>query len=155
VRAVDGVSFKVSRGRTLALVGESGCARVVTRSIGAAADPPARQIVGAPSGLYREKASRRSRCWRERQLAALYELRRSGGVDLPGGHRSLSPVHTIGNQILEAIRIHQKVSKKGREASARRMLERVGIKDPELCLRQYPHELSGGMRQRPSSPWRW
>jgi oligopeptide/dipeptide ABC transporter ATP-binding protein len=57
-------------------------------------------------------------------------------------------VHSIGNQLLEAIRTHQKVSKKLAREFALEVLERVGIEDPELCLRQYPHELSGGMRQR-------
>jgi oligopeptide/dipeptide ABC transporter ATP-binding protein len=150
LRAVDGVSFKVARGRTLALVGESGCGKSVTaQSVLRLIHPPG-QIVGGSIRLHRGDGEPPLEVLEERaNSAALYELR--GGraaLIFQEATAALSPVHTIGNQILEAIRIHQKISKKGATQIAHEMLERVGIKDPELCLRQYPHELSGGMRQR-------
>jgi oligopeptide/dipeptide ABC transporter ATP-binding protein len=150
VRAVDGVSFKVARGRTLALVGESGCGKSVTaHSVLRLINPPGK-IVGGSIRLHRGDGEPSLEVLEEREnSAALYELR--GGraaLIFQEATAALSPVHTIGNQILEAIRIHQKISKKGATEIASEMLERVGIQDPELCLRQYPHELSGGMRQR-------
>jgi len=150
VRAVDGVSFKVGRGRTLALVGESGCGKSVTaQSLLRLIHPPGK-IVGGSIRLHRGEGEPPLEVLEERANSpALYELR--GGraaLIFQEATAALSPVHTIGNQILEAIRIHQKISKKGATELALDMLERVGIKDPKLCLRQYPHELSGGMRQR-------
>ena len=150
VRAVDGVSFKVDRGRTLALVGESGCGKSVTaQSVLRLINPPGK-IVGGSIRLHRQGGEPPLEVLEERaNSAALYELR--GGraaLIFQEATAALSPVHTIGNQILEAIRIHQKISKKAATEIAVEMLERVGIKDPELCLRQYAHELSGGMRQR-------
>jgi oligopeptide/dipeptide ABC transporter ATP-binding protein len=150
VRAVDGVSFKLARGRTLALVGESGCGKSVTaQSVLRLIHPPGK-IVGGSIRLHRNNGEPPLEVLEERENSdALYELR--GGraaLIFQEASAALSPVHTIGNQIQEAIRIHQKISKKGAHGLAGEMLERVGIKDPELCLRQYPHELSGGMRQR-------
>jgi oligopeptide/dipeptide ABC transporter ATP-binding protein len=150
VRAVDGVSFQVARGRTLALVGESGCGKSVTaQSVLRLIHPPGK-IVGGSIRLHRNDGEPPLEVLEEHENSdALYELR--GGraaLIFQEATAALSPVHTIGNQIQEAIRIHQKISKKGAQGLAREMLERVGIQDPELCLRQYAHELSGGMRQR-------
>ncbi|HKO93531.1 MAG TPA: ABC transporter ATP-binding protein [Polyangiaceae bacterium] len=150
VRAVDGVSFQVARGRTLALVGESGCGKSVTaQSVLRLINPPGK-IVGGSIRLHRSDGEPPLEVLEERANSpALYELR--GGraaLIFQEATAALSPVHTIGNQILEGIRIHQKISKKGATELALDMLERVGIQDPALCLRQYPHELSGGMRQR-------
>jgi oligopeptide/dipeptide ABC transporter ATP-binding protein len=150
IRAVDGVSFKLARGRTLALVGESGCGKSVTaQSILRLINPPGR-IVGGSIRLYDRDGGEPLEVLEVGERSdALYELR--------GGRASfifqeaiaaLSPVHTIGNQILEAIRTHAKLSRREATKRALAMLERVGIVNPELCLRQYPHELSGGMRQR-------
>lgn len=150
VRAVDGVSFQLARGRTLALVGESGCGKSVTaQSVLRLIHPPGK-IVGGSIRLYRNDGEPPLEVLEERENSnALYELR--GGraaLIFQEATAALSPVHTIGNQIREAVRLHQKISKKGAQKLALEMLERVGIKDPELCSRQYPHELSGGMRQR-------
>jgi oligopeptide/dipeptide ABC transporter ATP-binding protein len=150
LRAVDGVSFEVRRGRTLALVGESGCGKSVTAfSILRLINPPGK-IVGGAVRLHRGIGTS--------PIDILELPERSDALqDVRGGRvafvfqeatAALSPVHTIGNQIIEAIRLHQKMSRGGARRVAAEMLDRVGIVDPELCLRQYPHELSGGMRQR-------
>jgi peptide/nickel transport system ATP-binding protein len=150
LRAVDGVSFQLARGRTLALVGESGCGKSVTaQSVLRLINPPGR-IVGGSIRLHSTDGEPPLEVLEEREnSAALYQVR-GGRVALifQEATAALSPVHTIGNQLLEAIRTHQKISKKAATQLALEMLERVGIKNPELCLRQYAHELSGGMRQR-------
>jgi peptide/nickel transport system ATP-binding protein len=150
LRAVDGVSFQLGRGRTLALVGESGCGKSVTaQSVLRLINPPGK-IVGGSVRLHRGPGEPPLDVLEERPNSpALLELR--GGraaLIFQEATAALSPVHTIGNQLLEAIRTHQKLSKREATQIALDMLESVGIKDPELCLRQYPHELSGGMRQR-------
>jgi len=150
LRAVDGVSFQLARGRTLALVGESGCGKSVTaQSVLRLINPPGR-IVGGSIRLHSSDGEPPLEVLEEREnSAALYALR-GGRVALifQEATAALSPVHTIGNQLLEAIRTHQKISKKAATQLALEMLERVGIKTPELCLQKYAHELSGGMRQR-------
>src|SRR4029079_1127977 len=150
LRAVDGVSFRLDRGRTLALVGESGCGKSVTaQSVLRLINPPGR-IVGGSIRLHRSDGEPPLEVLEEREnSAALFDLR--GGraaLIFQEATAALSPVHTIGNQLLESIRTHLRINKKGASQIALEMLERVGLEDPELCLSQYPHELSGGMRQR-------
>jgi len=150
LRAVDGVSFDVRRGRTLALVGESGCGKSVTaHSVLRLINPPAK-IVGGSVRLHAGAGTP------PLEILELHERSDALG-DVRGGRiafvfqeatAALSPVHSIGNQIVEAVRLHQRTSRRGALKLAREMLARVGINDPELCLQQYPHELSGGMRQR-------
>ncbi|MEY4545026.1 MAG: dipeptide transporter ATP-binding protein DppD [Pseudomonadota bacterium] len=150
LRAVDGISFQLGRGRTLALVGESGCGKSVTaQSVLRLIHPPGR-IVSGSVRLHRGPGEPPLEVLEERESSrALLELRGGRAAFIfQEATASLSPVHTIGNQLLEAVRTHQKLSKKQATAAALEMLEKVGIEDPELCLRQYPHELSGGMRQR-------
>jgi|GEM_PF-129488 len=150
VRAVDGVSFELRRGRTLAVLGESGCGKsVIAYCILRLIEPPGK-IVSGSIRLYATRG--------EPPLELLDSSERADALyDVRGGRAAfifqeeadaLSPVHTIGAQISEAIRLHQKVSRRGAAERALEMLERVGISEPELCLRQYPHELSSGMRQR-------
>jgi oligopeptide/dipeptide ABC transporter ATP-binding protein len=150
VRAVDGVSFELGRGRTLALVGESGCGKSVTAySILRLINPPGRIVSGAVR-LHRRDGSEPLNVLSLSDTSdELFEVR--GGraaLIFQEATAALSPVHTIGNQITEAIQLHQQLSRKGAGRIAAEMLDRVGIADPQLCLRQYPHELSGGMRQR-------
>ncbi|MEO6873324.1 MAG: ABC transporter ATP-binding protein [Opitutaceae bacterium] len=149
VPAVDGVSFSLGRGRTLALVGESGSGKSVTAySILRLIQPPGR-ITGGKILFRSARAG-------EIDLAALGD-RSDALFKVRGGMISmifqepmtaLSPVHSIGSQIAEAILLHQHVAK----AEARRltveMLGQVGIARGQQCFDQYPHELSGGMRQR-------
>jgi oligopeptide/dipeptide ABC transporter ATP-binding protein len=148
-RAVDGASFAVRRGRVLALVGESGCGKSVTAySILRLIQPPGRidggRIVLRPRG----RAEIDVTALGERSRG-LYELR-GGLVSMifQEPMTALSPVHTVSNQIVEAIRLHRSVSRRQAEAITLETLRQVGIPGPEKRLRQFPHEMSGGMRQR-------
>jgi peptide/nickel transport system ATP-binding protein len=140
--AVDGVSLDVRRGETLCLVGESGCGKSVTAlSILRLVSPPGRIDGGS---IYFEG----------RDLLALPEraMRRVRGARISMVFQepmtSLNPVFTIGQQIIEAVELHQDVHDDEAEARALEMLRRVGIPDPEIRLDDYPHQLSGGMKQR-------
>jgi oligopeptide/dipeptide ABC transporter ATP-binding protein len=142
VHAVDNVSFNVRRGEAVALVGESGCGKSVTAmSIMRLVAPPGK-ITGG------------SIWFRGKDLADLSEkeMRKVRGNDIAMVFQepmtSLNPVFKIGSQVAEAIRIHQDVSKKEAWRMAGEMLELVSIPDPVKRLDDYPHQLSGGMRQR-------
>jgi oligopeptide/dipeptide ABC transporter ATP-binding protein len=143
VRAVDGVSFSLPSGGSLGIVGESGCGKSVTSlSIMRLLDmPPARH----PSGTIRFQGT---------DLLKLtdQEMRRLRGKDLAMVFQepmsSLNPVFTIGDQISEAVTLHLGASKREARDRAIESLRQVGISHPERRVRQYPHELSGGMRQR-------
>ncbi len=149
VRAVDGVSFRVHRGRILALVGESGCGKSVTSySILRLIQPPGK-IVGGTITLHPKNGNSVDVLRLREHDEMLYHVR--GGLAamiFQEPMSALSPVHTIGNQICEAILLHQAVDRNQALALAVEMLRKVGIADAELRLRQYPHELSGGLRQR-------
>jgi len=142
-KAVDGVSFSIPEGKTLAVVGESGCGKTVTALsiLQLIPQPPARIVSGAIR-------------FAGRNLLELSpeELRKIRGGDIamifqePG--TSLNPVFTIGYQIEEAIRLHRHLSPREARAEALRSLKAVQVSDPERRLDQYPHELSGGMKQR-------
>ncbi|NUR93770.1 MAG: ABC transporter ATP-binding protein, partial [Kribbellaceae bacterium] len=142
-----GVSLTVQRGRTLAVVGESGCGKSVTaRSILRLVEKPAR-IVGGEILLYDDAQEpldllavkdKRLRQVRWADIAMVFQEPMA----------SLSLVHTIGDQIIEAVRLHENVSKQAARDRAVEMLGRVGIPDPRRRVDSYPFELSGGMRQR-------
>jgi len=143
LRAVDGLGFCVGPGETLAIVGESGCGKTVTALslMRLVPDPPGR-IVGGSVKLA------------GRDLLALdeAEMRRVRGKDISMIFQepmtSLNPVMTIGRQIAEALLLHEKLSRSGARRKAIDMLRLVRIADPERRMREYPHQLSGGMRQR-------
>lgn len=153
VRAVDGVSMTLQRGKTLAVVGESGCGKSITaRSVLQLVDAPG-QIVSGEILLHRKKEdgttqtvdiaklgpkSKGMRAIRWRDIAMIFQEPMS----------SLSPVHTIGNQIREAVVTHFKVTKEQAQIQAVESLRRVGIPRPESATDRYPFQLSGGMRQR-------
>lgn len=152
VRAVDGASFEIQRGKTLGVVGESGCGKsVAARSILQIVDRPGR-IVGGEI-IYR---SGRAQPNGELDLLALApnseEIRaiRGGSISMifQEPMSSFSPVHTFGNQIVEAIRLHKDASIREARTLAVEWLERVGMPNPRLRLTEYPHQLSGGQRQR-------
>jgi oligopeptide/dipeptide ABC transporter ATP-binding protein len=149
IRAVDGASFKLERGGTLAVVGESGCGKSVTAySILRLINRPGK-IVGGTIKLYPEGEPPIDVLGLRENSEQLFRVR--GGLAamiFQEPLSALSPVHTIGNQICEAILLHQRVSAKEAMRLATEMLTKVGIPQPEARLRQYPHELSGGMRQR-------
>jgi oligopeptide/dipeptide ABC transporter ATP-binding protein len=142
VHAVDNVSFSVRKGEALALVGESGCGKSVTAmSIMRLVAPPGRITAGEVR-------------FKGKNLADLSErdMRTVRGNDIAMVFQepmtSLNPVFKIGAQVAEAVRIHNKVSKKEAWKRAGEMLELVSIPDPIKRLDDYPHQLSGGMRQR-------
>ena len=141
-RAVDGVSFTVGAGRTLGILGESGCGKSITAlSILRLVPPPGRIVSGQI--LYRgqdlmrmpERAMRRIR---GKEIAMVFQEPMT----------SLNPVFSIGNQIAEAIRLHQRLDRAATRARVVEALRLVEIPDPERRAESYPHELSGGMRQR-------
>src|SRR3954454_21194602 len=143
VKAVDGVSFKVRRGGRIALVGESGSGKSVTAlSIMQLIDTPPGEFAGGEIifdgiDLLKLKPDR-LRKYRGGEIAMIFQEPMS----------SLNPVKTIGDQITEAILLHQHVDKNGARDIAAQCLRDVGVADPLRRLKQYPHELSGGMRQR-------
>jgi oligopeptide/dipeptide ABC transporter ATP-binding protein len=156
VRAVDGVSFDMKRGETLCIVGESGCGKSVTaRSILQILDHPGR-IADGQILFHRTRRENGSEVRETVDLVALGargpEIRDVRGKDIAMIFQepmtSLSPIHTIGNQIVEAIRLHIPISKEEAEARALELLRRVGIPRPEERLDTYTFQLSGGMRQR-------
>lgn len=142
-RAVDGVSFEVGRGRTLGIVGESGCGKSVTAfSIMRLLPQPQGKILG---GQIRFEG-------RDLVMADETELRRVRGgrigMIFQEPLSALNPVRTIGHQLVEALLLHRPLAKNEALATAVALLGKVGIPSPEIRIREYPHQLSGGMRQR-------
>jgi oligopeptide/dipeptide ABC transporter ATP-binding protein len=140
VRAVREVSLDVRRGETVALVGESGCGKSVTalsvmglvsgRIAGGSIQFEGRELIGLPEAQLREL--------RGGQVGMIFQEPMT----------SLNPVFRIGHQLEEVLILHRKLSSAAATAEAKELLGRVGISSPEQRLRQYPHELSGGMKQR-------
>jgi oligopeptide/dipeptide ABC transporter ATP-binding protein len=154
VRAVDGVSFDVEPGATLGVVGESGCGKSVTaRSILRIVDRPGRIVEGE---MWFRRTEAHGGHAEAVDLATLApnsaEMRAIRGAEIAlifqEPMSSFSPVHTIGNQIVEAIRLHQPVGRREARALAIEMLRRVGVSSPEQRVDQLAHQLSGGLRQR-------
>ena len=143
VRAVDGVSWDVGEGETVALVGESGCGKSVSAlSVMRLVALPAGRIVGGQV------------FFKGRDLLALSEeeMRRVRGREIAMIFQepmtSLNPVLTIGRQLTEGLEIHLGMTREQARRRAAELLATVGIPDPERRLTQYPHQFSGGMRQR-------
>src|SRR4051812_26406133 len=154
VRAVDGASFDLYPGRTLGIVGESGCGKSVTaRSILRIVDRPGRIVEGEI--LFRRRPINGGPAKRL-DLAKLdangAEMRAIRGAEIAlifqEPMSSFSPVHTIGNQIVEAIRLHQPVSRHAAREQTVEILRRVGVSSPEERVDQLSNQLSGGLRQR-------
>ncbi|MGO4353498.1 ABC transporter ATP-binding protein [Rhizobium sp. RAF36] len=143
VEAVKDISFQLYRGETIAIVGESGSGKSVTaRTVMGLLSK--RAVVAPQSSVdydgknilkFSEPARRKLR---GNRISMIFQEPMS----------SLNPIYTIGSQIVEAIRVHNKVSRKQAEARALELLKQVQIPDPEIRLQQYPHQLSGGQRQR-------
>ncbi len=149
VGAVQNVSFSIPRGRTLALVGESGSGKSVTAySLLRLVQPPGR-ILGGRMILRSQREGEIDIAHLDEKSGLLFKVR-GGLVSMifQEPMTALSPVHTIGSQIDEAILVHQDVSAAAARRQTLEMLHKVGISNAEQRYAQYPHELSGGMRQR-------
>ena len=143
-RAVDGVSFDLHPGETLGIVGESGCGKTVTSlSILRLIPEPPGHI---RPGSYIEFAGRNLLTLPSRELRAVRGNRIAMIFQEP--MTSLNPVLSIGDQVAEAAIVHQHLSRGAGRARAIEMLRQVGIPEPEVRVDHYPHQLSGGMRQR-------
>ena len=141
VRPVDGVSLRLRRGETLGIVGESGSGKsMLARSIMGIA--PGHAEVSGTVLLDGTDLARLSKKDRRRRLGA------GIGLVFQDPTRSLNPVVPIGRQITEGMRFHRKIGRKEARERAADLLSQVGISDPLKRLKSYPHELSGGMRQR-------
>ena len=142
VKALNGVSFSMNQGDVLGIVGESGSGKSVTAySIMGLTAYPGRLVGGTVwfNGHQIDKMTEKEfRKIRGNEVSIIFQ----------DPMTSLNPVYTIGNQIVEVILLHTKKTKQEAWARAKELLELVGINEPERRLKQYPHELSGGMRQR-------
>lgn len=141
--AVDGVSFVVEEGKTLGIVGESGCGKTVSclSMLGLVQCPPG-EIAGGTAMFRGEDlltmSQDRLRSVRGDEIAMIFQEPMT----------SLNPVFTCGYQVMESVLLHQEVNKQQARARALETFKLVGIPDPERRLDEYPHQLSGGMRQR-------
>ena len=142
VKAIRNVSFHLNKGETLAIVGESGSGKsVTTRTIIGLLAKNA-EIVGGEIDFHgKNLLATKEKDWRKirgNEISMIFQ----------DPMTSLNPVYTIGNQIEEVILLHTDKKKKEAYERAKELLDLVGINEPEKRLKQYPHELSGGMRQR-------
>lgn len=151
MNAVDGVDFEIHKGKTLGLVGESGCGKSLTSRAIISINPKECETTGDIVYHSESEASlnrlnllslhpngKQIRSIRGRKIAMIFQEPMT----------AFSPMYTIGNQLMEAIRIHRTKNKKEAKKIALEMLAKVGISDQEKRFDQYPHEFSGGMRQR-------
>src|SRR5436853_5007567 len=142
VRAVDGVTFYLDRGELLGLVGESGCGKSITAlSIMRLVAPPGKIVNGEILFEGRDLlkiSDREMRDVRGDDIAMIFQ----------DPMTSLNPVFTVGEQIVEALRLHRHLSRRDARAGAIAAMREVSIHDPELRVNDYPHQLSAGMRQR-------
>ncbi|MBM4183275.1 MAG: ABC transporter ATP-binding protein [Gemmatimonadetes bacterium] len=143
-KAVDGISFAVREGETLGIVGESGCGKTVTSLaiLGLLPNPPARLMDGSSVSFRGQELvgaeEKRLRALRGNEISMIFQEPMS----------SLNPVFTVGDQIAETLRLHRRMDRKAAHGEAVRLLDEVGIPEPGRRVDEYPHQLSGGMRQR-------
>ncbi|MCZ6517923.1 MAG: ABC transporter ATP-binding protein [Gammaproteobacteria bacterium] len=143
VRAVDGVSFDVHAGETVGLVGESGCGKTVTglSILRLVPCPPGRIAAGQIEFRGQDLLqldTRQMRDIRGSRISMIFQEPMT----------ALNPVFTIGNQMVDVLRDHEKMTRRQARTAAIEMLDKVGIPDPAVRIDEYPHQLSGGMRQR-------
>jgi peptide/nickel transport system ATP-binding protein len=143
VRAVDDVSFDIKAGETLGIVGESGCGKSVTAlSIMRLLPQPIGQIMGGEIRLQGENLV-------DMSIAQMQKIRGARiGMVFQEPMTALNPVHTVGRQLTEVILLHKNISKEKALKEGIAMLDKVGIPAPDIRMTEYPHQLSGGMRQR-------
>jgi oligopeptide/dipeptide ABC transporter ATP-binding protein len=142
VKAVDGVSFSVEKGQTLSIVGESGSGKSVT-CLTIMGLNPKKNTISSGQALFKDEdllhmSARRLRQIRGNDIAMIFQ----------DPMTSLNPVHKIGDQLAEAVLLHQDVTKKQAKARGLELLKAVGIPRAERRIDDYPHQFSGGMRQR-------
>jgi len=151
VRALDGINLTLSRKSTLGLVGESGCGKsIMAMSVMRLIQSPPGKIVSGQINLYRKGSQEiidivkldphgsEMRSIRGREIAIVFQEPMT----------SLNPLYMVGDQIAEAVQVHQKVGRKEALERAMEMLKKVQISAPKQRIKEYPHQLSGGMRQR-------
>jgi len=143
VPSVDGVSYAIERGKTLGVVGESGCGKSVTALsiMGLVPSPPGKTIGGRilfEGKNLLELSTPEMRKIRGNRIGMIFQEPMT----------SLNPVYTVGNQIIEAVQLHLRLPASDARALAIEMLTKVGIPSPEQRVDEYPHQLSGGMKQR-------
>lgn len=152
LKAVDGISYHIDVGETLGIIGESGCGKSATASSILRITPEPGKIAGGDILLYDPKnpdadplnlatmnpKGKEIRSIRGKRISMVFQEPMS----------SLSPIHTIGNQLVEAILLHRTKDKKEAVEIAFEMINKVGISNPRQRLNEYPHQLSGGIRQR-------
>ncbi|MCY3832531.1 MAG: ABC transporter ATP-binding protein [Chloroflexi bacterium] len=150
IRAVDGIDFDIERGETFGIVGESGCGKSVTAySIMQLIERPKGELVSGSIEYLGEGGRRIDIAALDPNGADMRNLRGNEiGMIFQEPMTSLNPIYSIGNQIIEAIVLHQRVSKIEARKRAIELLDRVGLSDPASQIDDYPHQLSGGMRQR-------
>ncbi|MDB4622527.1 ABC transporter ATP-binding protein, partial [Akkermansiaceae bacterium] len=143
VRAVDGISFSVEAGKTVGLVGESGCGKTVTAM-------SIIDLLPKPSGNVLEgEINFKGQDLRKVDRSQMRKIRGGEiGVIFQEPMAALNPVHRIGKQLVEILKIHEKISSREALQKAVQLLDAVGIPAPEKRISSYPHQLSGGMRQR-------
>ena len=143
VKAVDGISFELEKGRTLGIVGESGCGKTVTAmSIVDLLPKPAGRVRGGSIRLM-------DRELRDAEPEVMYDVRGNDvGVIFQEPMAALNPVQRVGPQIIESLLLHRDLTKTEALRKAVELLDAVGIPAPDMRISDYPHQLSGGMRQR-------
>jgi peptide/nickel transport system ATP-binding protein len=140
-RSVDGVTYSIRRGKTLGVVGESGCGKSVTALsiMGLIPQPPGKIVGGAIrfNGRDLTKLSQEEmRHMRGKDIAMIFQEPMT----------SLNPVYTVGDQITEGILVHEDIGSQAARARAIDLLTKVGIPSPEIRIDEYPHQMSGGMK---------
>ncbi|MCQ6560059.1 ABC transporter ATP-binding protein [Paenibacillus mendelii] len=152
LKAVDGIDLTIKKKRTLGIVGESGCGKSVTSQAILRLVPEFAKLEGELL-LHRTKGNQKG----EQVDLAQLPLRSKALREIRGGEiamifqepmKAFSPIHTIGNQLMESILLHQSDNRKEARHIALGTLRKVGMSNPEQRLNEYPHQLSGGMRQR-------
>ena len=150
VRAVDGVSFSLNRKRTLGIVGESGCGKSITAmAVMRLIQSPPGKITGGSIMLRRRNGDVVDIAALSAKGPAMRSIRGAEiAMIFQEPMTSLNPIYTVGTQIAESVMLHQGLKKKDALDAALDMLKKVRLSAPETRLKQYPHQLSGGMRQR-------
>ena len=143
VKAVDGISFELEKGRTLGIVGESGCGKTVTAM-------SIVDLLPKPAGRVRGGSIRfMDRELRDAEPEVMYDVRGNDvGVIFQEPMAALNPVQRVGRQIIESLLLHRDLTKTEALRKAVELLDAVGIPAPDMRISDYPHQLSGGMRQR-------